>query len=234
MAPLTLSDVEDWPSVRSPFPVPVRRFQPHPLSVCLEGCPPWLLAPGFWLLAFLPLHLVIWVRAVQHRESLVSGDLVVRCSCLFKPAGAKRRSWLLGCRDVLWTLKAAGSIAGLEPGIGKSGTRLCAVSAWGCWVSSNLPPQTSFWPQRAHGRKRPPQPSSENSSVWMNSSPASVNKLLCALITNYLERSRLPTAGPCSEEAGLGWGGRWWELAGYQKGIGTGQSPSYVSYLLAF
>lgn len=152
VAPVTWSDVKD-PQLQLPFPVPMRRFQP-PLSWGVSGRMPTL-TPGSWLLAFLQLHLAIWVRAVQRRESLFSGDWVVRSSFLLKPAEAKRRNLLLRCWDVPWTLKA-GSIAGREPGIGKSGTSVCVLSLWGCWVSCHSPPQTSFWLQCAHRRKRPP------------------------------------------------------------------------------
>lgn len=174
---------------------------------------------------------------MQHREPLFSGDWVVRSSCLLKPAEAKRRNSLLRCWDVPWTLKA-GSIAGLEPGTGKSGTRVCALSLWGCWASYHLPPQTSFWLQCAHRRKRPPQPNYEKLlSVNVQHSSISEQAPLC---TND-KFSGEEQVGPPPVHAARkqGWGGVDWltSLMGSgrsQKGIGRGQPPPYLSYFLAF
>lgn len=44
---------------------------------------------------------------------------------------------MLGCWDVPWTPRA-GSTAGLEPGIGKSGAGARVLSLWGCWGLSSL------------------------------------------------------------------------------------------------
>lgn len=193
----------------------MRRFQP-PLSWGVSGRMP---PPDSWLLAFLQLHLAIWVRGVQLRESLFSGDWIVRSSCLLKPAEAKRRNSLLRYWDIPWNLKA-GSIAGREPEIGKSGTGVCALSFWGCWVSYHLPPQTSFWLQHTGGRGLP-NSIMKNFSVWISSIPASVSKLLRGLSINSPERSRLAhlLSMQRGSRSGVGWDGspHWWDQAGHKR-----------------
>lgn len=112
--------------------------------------------------------------------------------------------------DVPWTLRA-GSAAGLEPRIGKSEAGLCLLSLWGCSCLL-LTLQTVFLLQCA--REGEAGHSSPAVNTPQFECPASINKLLCALITNSLNGSRLaalvrmPPVVFAVRRLGWGWDGR--------------------------
>lgn len=203
---------------------------PLSLGVFLEGCPPWLQAPG--------------ISSAPPGES---GPCSTGSLCLVVIG-------LWGAAACSKLLKPTGEICCCDAGLSHGPWRQEVLLAWNQELGSQEPGCVHFLSGAAAppiiclhrpasgfsvhtGGRGLPNTIMKNSSVWMSSIPESVNKL-CGLIINSPERSRLAhlSSMQWGNKAGVGWDGppHWWESGRSQKGKRRGQSPPYLSYLLAF
>lgn len=215
VAPVTWSDVED-PQLQLPFPGPMRRFQP-PLSWGVSGRMPTL-TPGSW-----PFFSSTW-PSKSGPCSTGSLCLVViglwgaaACSNQLKPRG-EIRCWDAGMSHGPWRQEV--SLAwNQELGSQEPGCVHFLSEAAGSPITCLHRPASGF--SVCTGGRGRPNPIMKDSSVWMSSIPASVNKLLCVLMINSPERSRLAhlRSTQRGSRVGVGWIGspHWWDQAGHKR-----------------